>query len=87
MPSPTDLKRHAALVDRMADAQGIDLEEQMLRGRLTMTELEDAVLRCTGCTQPCACESWLAHLPAQAPQAPDYCRNTDLFDTLKRTGA
>ena len=60
MQSTKTLKRHAALVDKMATAQGIDLEETMLRGRLSMGELDDAVLRCTGCTQPETCEGWLA---------------------------
>lgn len=78
------LKRHANLVDRMAGAQGLDLEEQMLRGKLGMMALEDAVLSCTGCTQPCACEKWLDALGEDvAETTPDYCRNTALFQELK----
>ncbi|KUF10213.1 DUF6455 family protein [Pseudoponticoccus marisrubri] len=84
MQSKATLKRHAALVDRMSQAQGLDLEEQMLRGRLTVSDLEDAVLRCTGCSCPDACESWLAEQSGPAQGTPGYCRNQDLFDTLSR---
>ena len=84
MQSRKTLKRHAGLVDRMAEAQGLDIEEQMLRGHLSVTELEDAVLRCTGCEQPCACESWLAtqNTPVEAP--PAYCRNAEIFADLRK---
>lgn len=84
MHDTSTLRRHAALVDKMANAQGIDLEEQVLRGALSIPELDDAVLRCTGCTQPCACERWLAALEEPAAATPDYCRNSGLFAALKR---
>ena len=76
-------KRHAALVDRMATAQGLDLEEQMMRGRLGFMQLEDAVLNCTGCSSPCACERWLEEQPAAVDEPPTYCRNRTLFATLR----
>ncbi|WP_040603961.1 DUF6455 family protein [Sagittula stellata] len=85
MQSRETLKRHAALVDHMAGTQGLDLEELILRGKLTISELDDAVLRCTGCTQPGSCENWLAAMAA-APEndapPPAYCRNTSLFAEL-----
>lgn len=84
MTTTNTLKRHAALVDRMASAQGLDLEEQILRGRMSLPDLDDAVLRCTGCTQPCACETWLDALTEAVETPPAYCRNTPLFDALKR---
>ncbi|WGW05119.1 DUF6455 family protein [Tropicibacter oceani] len=84
MQSRETLKRHAGLVDRMAQAQGLDIEEQMLRGNLSMTELEDAVLRCTGCDQPCTCESWLASRSAPVDVPPEYCRNTEMFADLRK---
>lgn len=86
MQSRSTLKRHAALVDRMATAQGIDLEEQVLRGNLSIGELEDAVLRCTGCTDPGACDHWLAAQESPADAAPDYCRNAHVFRELKARG-
>lgn len=76
------LRRHAALVDEMARAQGLDLEEQALRGAVTIPEIEDAVLRCTGCTAPERCTAALAE--ARATPAPAYCRNHDFFDRLTR---
>lgn len=78
------LRRHATLVDRMAQARGLDLEETMLRGKLSIPELDDAVLRCTGCTQPCACETWLDQQTAPVTATPGYCRNADLFADLAR---
>ncbi|CUH74686.1 DUF6455 family protein [Tropicibacter naphthalenivorans] len=83
MQSTKTLKRHARLVDDMAQAQGVDLEEQILRGKLTVTELEDAVLRCTGCSNPDTCEHWLAAQSGEATQGPDYCRNGQMFQDLK----
>ncbi|HBT01463.1 DUF6455 family protein [Salipiger marinus] len=85
MPGREDLKRHARLVDDMATALGLDLQEQMLRGRLDMDGLEEAVFSCTACTRPGDCESWLAQhngTPEQAP--PDYCRNATLFSDLRK---
>ncbi|MFZ7091798.1 DUF6455 family protein [Primorskyibacter sp. 2E233] len=84
MQSRETLKRHAGLVDQMANAQELDLEEQILRGNLSISELDDAVLRCTGCTQPCTCETWLATRSAPVDAPPEYCRNAELFQDLKR---
>ena len=77
------LKRHAALVDRMATARGLDLEEHLLRGNLSIPELDDAVLRCTGCSDPGSCETWLAGQGGHAEATPSYCRNAELFEELK----
>lgn len=85
MPGRTDFKRHAQLVDHMANTLGLDLEEQMLRGKLTFSQLDDAILTCTGCTQPCACEAWLASQDQVAPMPPEYCRNVPLFEELRKT--
>jgi hypothetical protein len=83
----TTLKRHAALVDRMAEARGVDLEEQILRGNLRISELEDAVLRCTGCDNPDGCERWLAQVEQDGTtvaQTPPQCRNADVFSALDK---
>ncbi len=84
MHSTTTLKRHAALVDRMATARDIDLEEAMLRGRLSIPDLDDAVLRCTGCSQPGACARWLDAQTGPVPATPGYCRNAALFQDLEQ---
>ncbi|MCA0995206.1 DUF6455 family protein [Alloyangia pacifica] len=82
MPGARDFKRHAALVDHMASAVGVDLEEQMMRGKLSFSALEDAVFACTGCTHPDTCEHWIAAQKGRAEATPSYCRNADLFQQL-----
>ena len=76
------LTHHADLMDRMATAQGVDLEETMMAGHLTPDELGDAVLACTGCSASDACGKWLATHEAGADTTPGYCRNADLFAGL-----
>lgn len=83
MQSQAKIKRHAALVDNMADALGVDLEEKMMEGLLAPDELADAVLRCTSCTSPEDCEHWLETRTATADETPDYCRNAQLFHELQ----
>lgn len=79
MISRNTLKKHASLVDRMATARGIDLQETALRGHLTPDDISDAVLSCTSCANPDQCETWLEH---QNGDAPSYCRNVDFFKSL-----
>jgi hypothetical protein len=78
-------ERHAALVDRMAETQGVDLDEEIMRGHLTEDDRTDAVLSCTNCTRPGACGHWLAARETSAVQdaPPEYCRNADLFAFLR----
>ncbi len=83
MQNRSVLKRHARLVDRMATALGIDLEEAGMRGDLPTSELTDAVLRCTGCADPEQCERWLDEHAQGAEDTPGQCRNSDLFRQLK----
>lgn len=83
MLSDSTLKRHAGLVDEMAKARGVDLEEAIFRGKLTISELEDSVLRCTGCSNPDGCEGWLAAQgDTPAEETPGYCRNAFVFREL-----
>lgn len=81
MTDVPNLKRHAALFDRMATALGIDLEEEAMRGRLAFDEIADAVLRCTGCSDPGHCHGALATGEART-EAPGYCRNRALMSRL-----
>lgn len=83
MHSRTTLKRHADLVDRMVGTLGIDLEESMMRGHLRPGELSDAVLRCSGCTDPGHCAGWLAQQTGIVEQGPAYCRNTEMLADLQ----
>ena len=89
MAQTQTLRTHAALVDRMSGAVGVDMEEMILRGRLQIDTLGDAVLACTGCSNPQACGKWLARNDASgeiAASTPEYCRNGGLFDVLKQGG-
>lgn len=79
------LKRHAILVDRMASARGIDLQEAALRGDLTPPEISDLVLRCSGCTQSSTCERWLDEQVGAVSATPHYCRNAHTFTDLAKT--
>ncbi len=84
MTETLTIKRHAVLVDRMADTLGLDLEEKVLEGLLDPMSLSDAVLRCTGCSDTKGCNLWLdAHLETGAATAPVMCRNGDIFELLK----
>jgi hypothetical protein len=81
MQSTSTLKRHAELVDQMANSLGVDLEQKIMEGQMTFDALGDAVLACTGCVNPEACSHWLVE-NKQAEATPDYCRNADMFTLL-----
>lgn len=87
MATEMELKRHAGLLDRMAQALGIDLQEAAIGGRVSIDELTDAVLRCTDCSQPDHCEHWLrTAAPVAATEErrqPGYCRNAELLQRLR----
>lgn len=83
MLNRTTLKRHARLVDEVAGKLGLDLEDSALSGNLSIGAIEDAVLRCANCSDPGGCERWLASTTGMADEAPDFCRNTELFHELK----
>ena len=75
------LKRHAGLVDKMADRVGVDIEEEILRGSLETGEVSDMVLRCTSCTNPDDCAALLDSQEKQGSM-PEYCRNARVFQKL-----
>lgn len=84
MANVEQLRKHAALVDRMATARGLDLEEAALRGKISPDGIADAVLRCTGCSNPGDCAHWLDAHSAPEHAGPSYCRNAELFEDLLR---
>ena len=80
------LKRHADLVDSMADTLGIDLEVAAMRGDLDIEEISDAVLRCTACSNPEHCAGWIEAKRSEGETVDkpvSYCRNSALFERLK----
>lgn len=76
------VKHHAGLVDDMANVRGIDLEEAAMRGAVTFDEISDAVLSCTGCSNPEGCSKWLDDNAGGSETSPEYCRNDALFARL-----
>lgn len=83
MPETLTIRRHAALVDRMAQAVGVDLEEATLKGQITPDALCDMVLSCTGCSNPTGCGHWLDAHSDGADATPSMCRNADIFQRLQ----
>ena len=83
MLSQEIIQRHAGLVDKMASALGLDLEEMMMMGQLDLGALGDAVLACTGCSNTEGCAHWLTMQNGMANQTPGMCRNADMFSELK----
>ena len=83
MPQTKTIKRHADLVDRMAGTLGLDLEEKVYAGQLDPETLCDAILRCTGCSDPNGCEAWMARQTAPVDATPLMCRNGEVFAALK----
>lgn len=80
------INRYAALMNRMAETLGVDLSEAIAEGRLPAEGWREAVVRCTGCSDPEGCQHWLAEHAADeaAPDAaPGFCRNRDLMDSLR----
>lgn len=87
MMAPSKLRTHAGLFDRMACAQGLDLQEEAIAGRLPFDEIAEAVLRCSRCGAEGACRKWLADARQNGAvgkhsEAPDFCRNRDLLAYL-----
>ena len=84
MQSEKTLKKHADLVDRMATALGVDLEESILRGRIEIDDISDAVLSCTACSAPEHCAGWLEKKGGdRVTSTPEYCRNKALLERLQ----
>ena len=84
MSYDTKREAHTQMVLGMADRQGIDLQESILRGELSEDTFEHAVDRCLGCTQPVACQGLLDSAETEL-NLPEYCRNADLFGALGST--
>lgn len=82
MLNSKQMKHHEQLVARMAETLGLDLDEEVMKAHLSEEDVQDAVLSCTGCTQPHECDHWLA-AHHDVGETPDYCRNTALFHRLK----
>jgi hypothetical protein len=78
----TRFDTHADLVNRMSGTLGVDLAEEMLRGRMPPEDLRTTVLTCMGCSAPGACARWLDAHASGSDVAPSYCRNKDRLEGL-----
>ena len=72
------MDRHADLVNRMAEATGADLPKALETGQLSPQALRSAVIRCTRCGAPEACDVWLDEGGDQR-MPPAFCANGRLF--------
>ncbi len=81
MPSQRVLRLHAGLMDDMANMLDVDLEDAAIQGKVSIDEISDAVLRCTGCPNPVHCEGLLSETTAMR-RTPEYCRNQELLHKL-----
>jgi hypothetical protein len=82
MQNQTTLRKHAGLVDRMANRLGVDLEETVLRGAIAPDLIPDLVLRCTKCSNPEGCAQLLAQQD-RLDAAPTFCVNRETLDALR----
>lgn len=76
MTEESPISRHTHLFHQMAEALGVDLEAELLSGRLTLEDLAEDILRCRTCEGASACTVWLETASAGAEDSPPgYCRN------------
>lgn len=82
MHSHDKYTRHKGLAGRMAQALGVDLEELESQGQVNLKELDGIISRCTACSDPDDCETWLEHQPEGLDNPPYYCCNQTVFERL-----
>lgn len=67
--------QHTALMTRMADTLGQDLDTQMQMGELPPQEFRTMVFNCLACREAGECKQWLDAQDGLADAPPPYCRN------------
>ena len=73
------MMRQADLMDTMIDTLGV---RSALESRPDQANvMRRAAGRCMGCNESAACEQWLTENDSAA-EAPQYCRNHDMFERL-----
>lgn len=72
---------HSELMERMFAKFGV--REQFAEISQGPEVLRRAAMRCASCTDTEACAAWLDTNAAPA-EAPDYCRNHDLIERMRR---
>lgn len=74
MSSDQRYRDHERLMQRLADANGVDLDLMTQSGTLSPETYEDAVLNCVGCSDPEGCN---ARVAGGQSDIPAFCRNRD----------
>jgi hypothetical protein len=78
---------HTELFHQMADALGVNIEKEVLSGRLKLDDLGQSIERCKSCSGPGACKVWLEHAtPGAEDTPPGYCRNTTFLKIQRVMG-
>ncbi len=76
------LDRHTALVSGMSERVGVAWDAVLAAQPDSAYKYRTAVLTCTQCGDAAACKGWQAE-HTEAENAPEYCLNSALFETLK----
>ncbi len=79
-----DEARHFWMARSVARVMGLNLSEQMQRGRLRPEEYEVMVVACRGCALVEQCEKWLATQRDLAKAPPPGCRISGPLTRLRR---
>ncbi|MFY0309779.1 DUF6455 family protein [Leisingera sp. D0M16] len=74
--------RHLWLLRAVAEAAGVDLDQEMRSGRLNGLDYARMVTACrgAGCSKTCAL--WISSRRGDGPAVPDFCPSADLFKRL-----
>lgn len=75
---------HEHLLGRMADVLGLNLDVELDLTRISRTELERAITRCSQCPDPSGCERWLEEHAWGAEETPQLCRNKAMLEHLRK---
>ncbi|MDF1855259.1 DUF6455 family protein [Pseudooceanicola sp.] len=76
------LDRANDLFNGMADRLGVDMASRVSNDPESIYAYRNAVIRCSGCENPEACQGWQVEHPT-AREAPSYCRNRDALRAMK----
>ena len=72
---------HADLFEQMV--KKLNLRDELSAVPRSPEVTRRAFSRCLTCAEPGACAEWLEETPV-ADEAPDYCRNHDMLERLKK---
>lgn len=79
-----DPVRHFWMTRSVARVMGLNLSDEMHRGRLGPDDYVQMVARCQGCALVEACESWLGQQIGVSASSPPGCCIDDMLGRLKR---